>query len=49
MKQAINKRGQEQTSVDKIVQMHRMGEKTPGAMFTMSRKTGPQRFTPPAE
>lgn len=45
----VNEQVEEETSVDTIVQMLKMGEKAPGAMFMIDRELGQRTFTPPAE
>jgi ferritin len=45
----VNEQVEEETSVDKIVQMLKMGEKAPGAMFMIDRELGQRTFTPPTQ
>jgi len=45
----VNEQVEEETSVDTIVQMLKMGQKAPGAMFMIDRELGQRTFTPPAE
>lgn len=45
----VNEQVEEETSVDTIVQMLKMAEKAPGAMFMIDRELGQRTFTPPAE
>ncbi len=45
----VNEQVEEETSVDTIVQMLKMGEKAPGAMFMIDRELGQRTFTPPTQ
>ena len=45
----VNEQVEEETSVDRIVQILKMAEKAPGAMFMIDRDLGQRTFTPPAE
>ncbi len=45
----VNEQVEEETSVDRIVQMLKMAEKAPGAMFMIDRELGQRTFTPPAQ
>ncbi len=45
----VNEQVEEETSVDRIIQMLKMSEKAPGAMFMIDRELGQRTFTPPAE
>lgn len=45
----VNEQVEEETSVDRIVQMLKMAEKAPGAMFMIDRELGQRTFTPPTQ
>ncbi len=45
----VTEQVEEETSVDTIVQMLKMGEKAPGAMFMIDRELGQRTFTPPTQ
>ncbi len=45
----VDEQVEEESSVDRIVQMLKMAEKAPGAMFMIDRDLGQRTFTPPAE
>jgi ferritin len=45
----VNEQVEEETSVDRIVQILKMAEKAPGAMFMIDRELGQRTFTPPAK
>ena len=40
---------EEETSVDKVVQILKMADKAPGAPFTSDRELGRRAFNPPKE
>jgi ferritin len=45
----VNEQVEEETSVDRIIQILKMAEKAPGAMFMVDRELGQRTFAPPAK
>jgi ferritin len=43
----VNEQVEEETSVDKVIQMLKMADKAPGALLMIDRELGRRQFTPP--